>query len=338
MYAPSLNLLRATVSPSIQHTRVELIKRSSTPAVVYRLWFERGRDQRTRSLVIKRIKEGWPEDPEGHNREVCFYRRLLPQLDIPHPHIYYAGPEPGTSAHLVIMEDVSLTHRFPSPQHTWTQTEIKQILRTYARLHASGQARSLVEEESDWLMDRHEKLLFETVGDLSRMVEALVAKGIWPKMPGFGSLLEWTLRNAELFSDQPVTVLHGDVYPPNCSLPLAGEDEVILVDWDMVSFGLAEMDLAFMFMQPFNSHRQLNRQEALTYYWHQRQKLGGKRRSKAELTVRQQYADALWALRLIPVAYHMSISPFPLNSAPRIYWDSMFSVLGGRLHELSHEI
>jgi thiamine kinase-like enzyme len=338
MYAPSLNLLRTTVSSSIQHTTVELIKHSSTPAVVYRLRLERESEQRTLSLVVKRIKDGWPEDPEGHKREVCFYRHLLPQLDIPHPHIYYAGSEPDTSAHLVIMEDVSLTHRFPAPQHTWTQTEIKQILRTYARLHTSGQDHSLVEEESAWLMDRYEKRLFETSGDVPYMVEALVAKGVWPKMPGFGSLLEQTLRNAELFSEQPVTVLHGDVFPPNCSLPLAGEDEVILVDWDMVSFGLAEMDLAFMFMQPFNSHRLVNRREALAYYWHRRQMLGGKQRSKAERKLRQQYADALWALRLVPVAYRMSMSPFPLGSAPRNYWDSMFSVLGACLHELSHEI
>lgn len=336
-YTPSLNLLRKAVNPSIQQVTAELIKRSSTPANVYRLWLERDGVQDRRSLVVKRIENGWPEDPAGHKREVGFYRRLLPQLDIPHPHIYYAGPEPGTSAHLVIMEDISATHRFPSPQHIWTQAEIQQILQTYARLHSSGQQCARLNQESDWLMERHEKRLFKTAGDLPGMVEALVTKGIWPKMPGFSSLLERTLREAKLLAEWPITVLHGDVFPPNCSLPFAREDEVILVDWDMVSFGLAEMDLAFMFMQPFNSHRQLNRQETLDYYWNRRQQLDGRRSSQAELEMRQRYADTLWALRLIPVAYQMSLSPFPPDSAPQIYWNSMFGVLGARLHTLSDE-
>ena len=338
MYAPSLSLLRARVSPSIQQVTVEPIKRSSTPAAVYRLWLDRRDKQSPRSLVVKRIEDGRPEDPEGHRREVCFYRQLLPLLDLPHPHIYYAGPEPGTSAQLVIMEDVARTHRFPSPQHTWTQREIEQILSTYARLHASGQDFLAAEEAGDWLMDRHERRLFETAGELPRMVESLVKKGIWPKMTSFGSLLDRTLREAKLLSRQPVTLLHNDVYPSNCSIPLVGGVEVILVDWDMVGFGLAEMDLAYMFIQPFSSHRQVYRQEALAYYWRRRRRLDGKLPSEIELKARQRYADALWALWLIPVAYRVSSSPFPHNSAPQIYWNSMFGVLGDRLHALSNEI
>ena len=337
MDAPPLTFLRSVVSPSIKQVAAELIKHSSTPAVVYRLWLECENGQGPPSLVVKRIEAGWPDDPRGHEREVRFYRRLLPQLDIPHPHVYYAGPEPGSSAHLVMMEDVAHTHHFPSKVHVWTQTEIEQILHAYARLHASGLNCWPAEEELDWLMDRHEKRLFETAGELPGMVEAIVDRGIWTRMPGFGRLLDRMLRDAEVLASHPVTVLHNDVYPPNCGLPVSGDGNVILIDWDMVSYGLAEMDLAFMFMQPFGGHQQLDREVALAHYWRRRQEIDGRRRSKAELKARQWYADALWALWLIPVAFRMAESPFPPGSSPRIYWDSMFGVLGRRLQILSHE-
>jgi Ser/Thr protein kinase RdoA (MazF antagonist) len=235
------------------------------------------------------------------------------------------------------MEDVAQTHRFPTPRHKWTQPEIEQILRTYAHLHAGGRSRLQTEEELGWMMDRHETRLFDTAGELPGMVEALVARGVWPKMPAFGPLLEQTLRDAELLSDQPPTLLHNDVYPPNCGLPVTGEGEVILVDWDMVGSGLAEMDLAFMFMQPYGSQRRVDRRAALAHYWRCRQQLDERTPSKIELEVRQRYADALWALWLVPVAFRMSESPFPHGSAPRIYWDSMYRVLGERLQALSNE-
>jgi aminoglycoside phosphotransferase (APT) family kinase protein len=337
MDLPSLSLLRSEVSPSIKHVSAELIKRSSTPAAVYRLELAYEDGPGPRSLVVKRIEAGWPGDPLGHEREVRFYQRLLPRLNFPHPTIYYAGPEPGSPANLVIMEDVAGTHRFPAKEHLWTQFEIESILNTYARLHASGQACLPAVGELSWLLDRHEKRLFETAGDLPAMVEALVNCGIWASMPGFGRLLDRTLREAEILSSHPVILLHNDVYPPNCGLPLSGEKDAILVDWDMASIGLAEMDLAFMFIQPYGSHRRLDRQAALAHYWRRRQELDGRRRSKAELKARQWYADALWALWLVPVAFRMAESPFPPGSSPRLYWDAMFGVLGRRLQKLSHE-
>jgi hypothetical protein len=351
MYSPSLSLLRSEVSPSIKRATAELIKRSSTPASVYRLRLEssdepsaerRSRAESResnapRALVAKRIEPNWPEDPRGHEREALFYRRLLPELAAPHPRIYFAGAEPGTSFHLIIMEDVANTHRFPRPRDSWSQVEIEQILRAYARLHASGQGRLRNEEDLSWLVERHEVRLFETAGELPRMVEALAVRGIWPEMPAFGALLERTLRDAERLSDLPTTLLHNDVYPPNCGIPATGDGEAVLVDWDMAGSGLPEMDLAFMFLQPYGSHRRLDRRAALAYYWRCRRQIGGKIPSESELWERQRYADALWALWLVPVAFRMAESPFPAGSGPRIYWNSMFRVLGERLQALCHE-
>lgn len=305
--------------------------------MVYRLWLECEPERGPGSLVVKRIDADWPGDPRGHEREALFCWRLLSQLSVPHPRIYYAGAEPGTSFHIVIMEDVTHSHRFPTPRHKWTQKEIEQILRTYARLHSSGRSRLRTEEDLGWMMDRHEERLFKTAGELPRMVEALAAHGVWPSFTGFGPLLEGALRDAERLSELSPTVLHNDVYPPNCGIPVTGEGEVVLVDWDMVGSGLAEMDLAFMFMQPYGSQRRIDRRAALAYYWRCRQRLDGRTPSQVELEARQRYADALWALWLVPVAFRMWESPFPANSGPRVYWNSMFGVLGERLQALCNE-
>jgi aminoglycoside phosphotransferase (APT) family kinase protein len=288
--------------------------------------------------VVKRIAADWPEDRHGHEREALFCRRLLPRLAVPHPRIYYAGKEPCSSCHLVIMEDVAGSHYFPRPRDPWSQTEIGQILRAYARLHTTGCEALHGEEDLSWLIERHEARLFETAGELPGMVEAIAARGIWLRMPAFGALLERTLREAKRLSDQPITVLHNDVYPPNCGIPTMREGEAVLVDWDMVGSGLAEMDLAFMFLQPYGSHRGLDRTAALAHYWRCRQELDGEIPPETERRQRQRYADALWALWLVPVAFRMAESPFPAGSGPRIYWNAMFGVLGERLQALCHEI
>ena len=329
MAAPSINFLRDIISPSILRVDAEPIKKSSTPAAVYRLLLVFKDQKQPQSMVFKRIQEDWPDDPQGHRRE--------PEIDVPHPEIYFAGPEPRATTHLVLMEDATPNHWFPSPSHAWSQKEIELIIRSYARLHASGISGLETMGETDWLVERHEKRLYDTADQLPVMLEALIASGTLPKISGFGSLLQQTLRDAERLADQPVTVIHNDVYPPNCGIPLDGVSDVILVDWDMVGTGLAEMDLAFMFMQPFKSSSRLNRKAALNYYWEQRKRFEGAIPTDAERIVRQRYADTLWALWLIPVAYRMWASPFPPKSPPRIYWDSMFGVLGERLQALADE-
>ena len=337
MYSPSLDVLRSQVHPSIRRATAELIKRSSTPAAVYRLQLECDSELALSNLVVKRIEADWPDDLRGHERETLFCRRLLPRLAVPHPRIYYAGEEPGSSCHLVIMEDAADSHYFPRPRDPWSQVEIEQILSSYARLHASGRDALKGEEALGWLVERHEARLFETAGELPRMIEALAACGNLPHMPAFGALLERTLHDAERLSNQPITVLHNDVYPPNCGIPIAGDGVAVLVDWDMVGSGVAEMDLAYMFLQPYRSHRRLDRPAALSHYWRCRQQLEGEIPSESEREARQRYADALWALWLVPVAFRMAESPFPAGSGPRLYWDSMFGVLGERLQLLCHE-
>ena len=109
------------------------------------------------------------------------------------------------------------------------------------------------------------------------------------------------------------------------------------MDWEMVGRGLAELDLAFMFLQPFGSHRKLDRAAALAFYWRERERIEQPMVSAGERDRRQRYADALWALWLIPVAHKMAHYPFPPASPPRIYWESMFAVLADRLAAFNYD-
>jgi thiamine kinase-like enzyme len=139
-------------------------------------------------------------------------------------------------------------------------------------------------------------------------------------------------------ADYPETLLHNDVCPPNCGLPPNADGECVLVDWEMVGWGLAEMDLAYMFMQPFASERMLDRSEMLEYYWQQRHVLEGVRQPADVERATQRYADAVLALWLVPVAHRVTARPYPEGSAPGDYWEGMFGVLHGRLKALCEGI
>jgi hypothetical protein len=79
VYEPPLDLLRQTVSPSITGATAVPIKRSSTPATVYRVTLS-GQDRTIpTTLIIKRMEPAWPDDPFGHRREALFSTLFFPK-------------------------------------------------------------------------------------------------------------------------------------------------------------------------------------------------------------------------------------------------------------------
>jgi len=106
----------------------------------------------------------------------------------------------------------------------------------------------------------------------------------------------------------------------------------------MASYGLPEMDLGFMFLQPFRAHQYLDKAQVLEAYWAARLAREGEILSREEREIRQFYADAVWGLWLVPVAYKMAAHPFPFGSAVAVYWESMFGVLEGHLRALSSRV
>jgi hypothetical protein len=341
MYEPPLDLLRQVVDPSITGAAAVPIKRSSTPATVYRVTLSVRDHAAPATVIVKRTEPGWPDDPLGHRREALFFDRLFPRLCLAGPRVYYSGSDPDDQHCLIVMEDLADNFRFPPPRHLWTQVEIGPIVTTYATLHHVGEMVLPPPAERQWLVDRHESRVMATAGELPEMARELARRGVWPELPQLTGLLENVLVAVKQFANCPVTVLHNDVYPPNIGLARQeqlDEQPAVLLDWDMVGWGLAEMDLAFMFLQPYGSHRRLDRAAALDRYWSQRAKLAGSAIDLATRQARQAYADALWAVWLMPVAFRMVTSPFPPGTGVRQYWDSMLPILGERLAVLSHGV
>jgi hypothetical protein len=328
--------LRQAVDLEIVGFKERLIKKSASPSRVYRvaLAYPPGHSS-VPSVIVKTISPHWPDDPHGPDREPKFYAQVLPRLELKQPRIYHVGMNPETGHRLIVMEDLAETYRFPEPSHCWTAEESRYILRAYARLHVQGRAYLLPADEHTWMWRMELEKRPWGAGELLNLIDSLVAKGIWMPVPGIDCLVERTLADIASFAGEPATLLHNDVYPPNIALPNDPEAEAILLDWEMVGWGLAELDIAFLFLQPFRSAASLDRAKVLEYYWSQRWALEGTCPSAAEREARFHHAEAVWALSLVPVAHRVAISPYPSGSAPRVYWDSMFGVLKERLRELS---
>jgi aminoglycoside phosphotransferase (APT) family kinase protein len=168
------------------------------------------------------------------------------------------------------------------------------------------------------------------------MAEELVTRGAWPAIVGLDRLVDWTLTVEAEMNARPVTLIHNDVYPPNIGFPPDLSGEAVLIDWEMAGWGLAELDLAYLFMQPFSSSAHLDRAACLDFYWRARAALGDCIPPLDERCVVQRYADALWAIYEIAVAHFVATTrPFAPGSPPHAFWQAMLPVLHGKLTMLA---
>ncbi|HJS30135.1 MAG TPA: phosphotransferase [Anaerolineales bacterium] len=332
-----LPLLRQSVSPRIRRYSELKIKDSATPASVYRLRLDYdGQADGPERLILKRIQAVYPDDPGFPDREISIYREILPSLGIRHARAHYTGIDPETQERLILLEDLA-NYRLPPPDRPWSQAEGECIARTYARLHVEAVRCLPPPGERDWLFPPHESRLDRE--NLLGMARELEGQIVWGPLPGLDRLLDQALVAAGTFAGVPRTLLHNDVYPPNVALPPNLKDEeAVLLDWEMASYGLPEMDLAFMFIQPFRAHRLLDKRRLLDAYWAAREALAGETPGRPDREARQFYADSLWGLWLVPVAYRMAVEPPPAGSEVAVYWEGMFRVLHEHLLGLSRAL
>jgi len=337
MEYPSLEFFRQVIHPEISRYSLRTIKTSAPPVKVEEvsLYSDSTHDVKFR-LIVKIVSPGWPDDPRGQDRERIFYQRVFPRLGFEHPRVYYAGLNPGTRHRLIVMEDVSGRYRFPSPSYRWNLEEVFCFLRTYARLHGRGQEILPAIEDRAWLLTYHRQP--PDCEQIEESTRYLVSQGIWDPLPNLERLIQQTREQLSVFSGHSVTLIHNDLYPPNIGLPQNLTDLAVLIDWDMAAWGLAEIDLAYLFMQPFRSASQIDRQEALDYYWGQRLALEGRIPPHDERQSLQSLADSLFALAEVLVAEKVARRPYPPGSAPRAYWDAMYGVLYQRLMELCERV
>lgn len=331
---PALRAHLATLlTPPPTQLRAVPIKVSATPAHLERLFLTYGgAGAGPATLIAKWMAPEWPGDPAGQQRECLFYRHLAPLLALPGPRIFHAGPLEGSEHWLLLMEDLAATHRFPPPTHRWRPEEMARILPGYARLHVRG--RRLPLDEIPFLFPPYAHAVEERAADLPRMAHELAGAERLPPLPALERLLRATLDEIARRRAEPVTLLHNDVYPPNAALP-GGTGEVVLLDWEMVGSGMAELDLAYLFCQPFGAERDLERASVLEQYWQAWEEAAGSRPPPPdERARRQRHADALLALWLLPVAHARAFPTAPLSGPTQRYWTQMFMVLGRRLEAL----
>jgi hypothetical protein len=334
----SLAFYQRNISPVVTAYKSQTIHVGAMSSTVRRvaLRSNEGHPDVPSSVVVKIIEPDWPDDPYGADRERWFYSRILPKLEIAHPHVYYSGLEPETQNRLVLLADLADRYRFPPNRHIWTKAEARCVLRAYAHLHVSG--RDVLRDITDrsWLLPPYRQALQNEA--IPAMADALIAKGIWGSLSGLDRLYNQVRQVVEARDGQRVTLLHNDLYPPNVALPHDLDQEAVIIDWGMLSWGMAELDLAYFFLQPFGASKRIERREALGWYWEARRALEGAPPPWSERLALQRLADAMLALALVPVAYQRACCPLPAGSPGSIYWKSMFTVLYEKLFSLCNAI
>ncbi len=334
IYEPNLDLLRQAFGNSIQDCHAELIKVALGWSRVYRVTLSRmGQGHSPReTVVVKTMDPNGPPTPLEAIRELRYYEVLHPKLPIAKPEIYFLTTDEATGFHVIVMEDLSPTHRIPTHPYQWTHEELRSVLRAYAYLHTS------VVENLDyaWLAARHESALdFEKIPE---QVATVQRAGIWGDLPGLSDLIAYARESCDRYANTQVSLLHGDTTPANAALPqdLASKPAT-LIDWQDVGVGMPEFDLAYMDLQPFESGRLIPRSELLDLYWCYRSEIDSDIPSPEERCARQLHADIVMALWLTATASRVALHPFPEGTYPHMHWSSQFGIVYNRLKTLTRK-
>lgn len=334
-FEPNLGLLRQAFGNSIQDCHAELIKIALGWSRVYRVTLtRRGQGHPTRDpVIVKTINPNGPPTSLEAERELRFYQTILPGLCIPKPQVYFLATDPATGFHIIIMQDLSSTHRIPTHPYQWTRDELRSVLRTYAYLHASR-----VENlDYAWLAPRHENML-----DLEKIPEQVAivqGAGIWKELPELPDLIAFARESCQKYANAKLTLLHGDTTPANAPLPTDLDSQpATLIDWQDVGVGMAEFDLAYLDLQPFDSARLIKRSELLDLYWHFRGGIDSDIPSCEERRARQLHADVVTALWLTQPASRVTLHPYPEGAYPHMHWASQYGTVFNRLKTLAQEI
>lgn len=332
-YEPNLDLFRETFGNGIQDCHAELIKIALGWSRVYRVTLIRKGHSPRESVIVKTIDPHGPATSLEAERELRFYQTLHPNLSIPKPEIYFLTTDEATGFHIIVMEDLSLTHRIPSHPYQWRSEEIKSVLRAYAGQHTS----KIANLNYPWLAPRHESMLdFEKIPEQVGIVQRA---GIWEDLPHLHDLIEYVRKSCEKYKNETVSLIHGDTTPANAALPMDLDAQTAtLIDWQDVGLGMPEFDLAYMDLQPFDSARLIPRSDLLDMYWNLRAEIDPDVPSDAERRARQLHADAVTALWLTATAARVTRHPFPTGSYPQIHWASQYGIVYNRLKSLAEEI
>ena len=335
IYEPKLDLMRQVFGNSIQNCHAELIKIALGWSRVYRVTLSHtGQGHTPRdSVVVKTADPNGIASPLAAIRELRYYEILHPGLSIPKPEIYFLTTDEATGFHVIVMEDLSATHRIPTHPYQWTYEELKSVLRAYAYLHT----RVVEHLDYPWLAPRHESALeFEKIHE---QVATVQRAGVWGKLPELSELIAYARESCNKYADTQLTLLHGDTTPANTPLPHdLTSAAATLIDWQDVGVGMPEFDLAYIDLQPFESGRGIPRAELLDLYWCLRSEIDPQIPSPQERRLRQLHADVVFTLWLTASASRVALRPYPEGTYPHMHWSSQFGIVYNCLKTSTLEI
>jgi aminoglycoside phosphotransferase (APT) family kinase protein len=333
IYEPNLDLLRQAFGNTIDLCRVELIKVALGWSRVYRVTFQRRGRSDVASVIVKTADPRTAPTPQQAERELRYYQNLHVRLSVARPEIYHLTTDEETGFHVIVMEDLSPTHRIPAHPYQWTRSELKSILRAYAILHTSH----IPPFDAPWLTPRYESAL--AFDEIPAQVATVQQAGIWGSLPPLDDLIAYARESCQKYASTDLCLLHGDTTPANAALPQDPDGEpAILIDWQDVGFGMPEFDLAYIDLQPFESARLIPRQELLDLYWCFRDELEADTPSLQERRERQLHADVVMTLWLTGTASRVARHPYPEGTYPHMHWASQFGIVYDRLKTLTREI
>ena len=335
IYEPNLDLLRQAFGNSIQGCHAELVKIALGWSRVYRVTLsQKGQGHSMRgTVVVKTMDPNGPPTLLEAERELRYYEILHPKLSIAKPEVHYLTTDEETGFHVVVMEDLSPTHRIPTHPYQWTHKELKSVLRAYAYLHTS----SVQNLDYPWLAPRHESAL--NLEKIPEQVATVQRAGIWRDLPELSDLIDYARESCRKYEDEQLSLIHGDTTPANAALPRDLDlQPSTLIDWQDVGIGMPEFDLAYIDLQPFESGRGIPRSELLDLYWCYRSEIDSEIPSPEERCSRQLHADIVMTLWLTATASRVALHPFPEGTYPHMHWSSQFGIVYNRLKALANEI
>ena len=183
----------------------------------------------------------------GHyEREVRFYQVLSSRTPVPTPHCYYSHLNPDTGSALLVLEDLARAENGNSIAGC-TVEQVARVLATLARMHAAWwQAADLA--DLSWLGLRYLLAPAAMAGAFEQGWPLFLQKLSIPLTPPITDLEDWIGRNLRtagttLFETGPRTLIHNDVQADNLFFG-EGDEDVILLDWQMVTHGRCVIDVA----------------------------------------------------------------------------------------------
>jgi hypothetical protein len=287
----SVEFWRDALNAPVENFQAAVVKVGFWPTMVHRVKLDYVADssRAPRELVLKCARPDWEGDPFGQQREYRVYDELLSRIQVAQPQRYHTALDSSDHHCQIVMEDLSAQYTFYPETHAWTWDEVRAMLRTYARIHAA--ALGFHVERLPYLMPR---LCERWAPPRARKMFADFLDTPWlaPRAQPARSAVERVLEELpvleKLAGREPLTLVHYDAYPPNIGfmrhtssvqqttplgetsfLPDSDEMQAVIIDWALATRDIAEVDLAFIFQQPYHSDCLVNWRDALQYYWNE---------------------------------------------------------------------